>query len=503
MMRHPRSGSTVHTPSPSRVCTAALLAALSGCTTLPDPPSAPGSSPPTEGESITEDADSGISEERSGVDDDDSSDDSGADDTNTDAGPEDCGIDFGEDTPSNVLLISIDTLRRDDIGRYSGGDTTPRLDALLETSLVLDSHASCSNWTYPAMTCLLTGSDNSLQGFMPLAVEPLPDSHRMLAEVLADGGYQTTTVAAQGYFAPNINLTQGYSTVEANQQWTAPEVVDLGLEYAARLEANNAPWLLHLHFFDPHIPYLADPSYRRGEEELAEAPFDLTTVEGTDALQANYDVLTAADQALVRAHIDMLYQADLRLVDESIGHLLDELRATGALEDTLVVLVSDHGEQFFEHGEFEHGNALYGEETRALAAFWSESITPGVVTQRTTHADVMPTVLQILDIPAPETVRGAAVGLAPSARPTYTEAYIETPELLRISQSVTLNDDRLIYWWDGRVEQYDLAADYGEQSDRYDPTTPTTQRLLEALQPRIDAMQRALPQHDPAPTDAF
>jgi len=475
---------------------AALLAALSGCATPPDSPFAPGATTPTDGGTVTEDADSGLSEEHSDV-----GDDSGASDT--DAGPEDCAIDFGDNTPSNVLMISIDTLRRDDIGRYSGGDTTPRLDALLETSLVLDSHHSCSNWTYPAMTCLLSGSDNALQGFMPLTVVPLPDSHRMLAEVLADSGYQTTAVAAQDYFAPNINLTQGYNTVVINQQWTAPEVVERGLEYAARLEDNSAPWLLHLHFFDPHIPYLADPSYRRGAESLPESPLDLTSVEGTDALQDKYDALTAADQALVRDHLDMLYQADLRLVDESIGHLLDELRATGGLEDTLVVLVSDHGEQFFEHDQFEHGNALYGEETRALAAFWWNAITPGVVTQNTTHADVMPTVLEILDIPAPETVRGTTVGLAASHRPIFGEAYIENSELLRISQSVTLDDDRLIYWWDGHVEQYDLAADYGEQSDRYDPTTPTTQGLLEALQPRIDAMQLALPQHTPAPADAL
>ncbi len=411
------------------------------------------------------------------------------------------GLVFAGERPTNLLLVSLETVRRGDMGRYSGRDTTPELDRWFERSVVLDHHRSCSNWTYPSFVCIYTGTTAETWGSFPHGVMSYTDDAVFLAEILAARGYSTRMVAAQFVLDPEQNLTQGFDETEANVQWDAAEMSRRTIEAAEAMRGGDRPWFLHVHFFDPHTPYLADSSYRDVEGLIPDVPVDFASPELVDTLPLDWETMDEPTRAAVLNNLQIFYDADLRYMDEQVGLAMDTLERRGVLEDTLVVFITDHGEQFFEHGSFEHDTSLYGEETLATAAFWAEGLSPAAVTEPTSHIDIVPTVLDALGLPPAEDATGYVLGTIPSDRPIYTSSLLDTDRGVTATQSIEIGDDRLIYWWDGRASLYDLAADPGEQVDRYDGDDPTVQALWEVLAPYTEALEASYEGIRPEPVD--
>lgn len=418
---------------------------------------------------------------------DDSADDS-ADDTADDTAPPGPVLVFDR-PPRNVLMIVLDTLRRDAVGRYGGGDT-PTLDRLLAEGVALDNHRSCSNWTLPSVLCVQSGSYAWELGF-PYEVETgppgiVPEEVELVSEDLASRGYQASLVSAQPFMSVPAGTAAGFGAVFYNVDYIAEQVVQAGLQRVSAFDPTQ-PWYLHLHFIDTHALYSPPEAYREALDALEPIPFDLDSEEGFQDMLVSWNSLDSAEQALILQHLQARYRAELRYFDDELARLLTRLDEVGALEDTLVVFWSDHGEQLYQHGSATHTASMYEEETAAVAFFWSPRLAARAWSGPTTHADLWPTVYAAMGWSGPA-FTGQPVGQRPADDAQHILRFRGEDSL----QAVVVGDRKLIYAWDGQKELYHLDTDPGETQNLYDAADPEVIALWERLSPEIEKVQTTL-----------
>jgi arylsulfatase A-like enzyme len=419
--------------------------------------------------------------------------------------PAESALEFTGPRPVNVLMISWDTTRPDRLGRFDpeGGAETDTIGALFDGGVVLEDHRSCSNWTWPSTICVQTGQYDFEIGWVPTSEPeyqvPVPDDFVMAGEVLEASGYQTAMVSTNAWFSENHNMTQGVQHTEHDNSAPAEWVVDSALAFfEGGTIDTGAPWYLHAHFMDAHIPFTPPDDYREALDALEEIPYDLTVKGGYKELEADWPSLDEEARALAMAHVEARYRGELASADDQVARLLSTLESMGELEETLVVFWTDHGEQFLEHEGLGHGRMLYEAENRAIAAFWASNLTPMRWEGPTPHADIWPTVLAALDVPPPESWTGLPLGSRPDDSPRF--AMRHDGENDRIVQFVERSGVKLIYTWDDNKELYRLGQDPLEQENLYDPEDPEVIALWELLMPVVEATVAARP--DWAPTDA-
>ena len=392
---------------------------------------------------------------------------------------------FHGERPKNVLLIGIDTLRRDMIGAYAAAEDTPTLTRMLEGGVRLDDHRSCANWTYPSLVCVSSGASVEEQGFggSEETVFPGP-TDGFLASRLADAGATTRYLGATPFMDPAYRLTEGFDQATNDADWNAERVVDHALDAIDELEADEDPWFLQLHFLDAHLPYQAPDAYLP-DIDFASLPIDLTTASGMSKLRAEWDTLSRPEQQDCLEAAMALYRSEIQFLDDELGRLVEYLEETGTLDDTLVVLFSDHGEQFWEHGEMGHKDTLYAQETRTLGGFFGGGLMPGVVDSPTTHADLAPSIFAALGLDAPEQTTGHVVGTAPDDRIRFTLRSNTVP----VWQAAERDGGRVVVTWTGRIEYYRTDVDPDELHDLYEPGIDDTDALLDALEIRASLLE--------------
>ncbi len=403
-----------------------------------------------------------------------------------------------EVTPKNVVMISIDTLRRDRVGRYDASDRTPALDALMASSVTLDDHTSCSNWTYASILCALGGRYNAEAGIAPesddLADDPLPRGVHLLGEVLRDAGFHTRLVSANHFLSERYSFDRSYDSLVTRSNLAANELVEVALEQASELPDGTDPWMLHVHFLDPHVPYAAPGRFAADVSDLAPIGWDVTSKIGLESLGESWPLLATDEQALIRMHLDRHYDSQLSFLDYQVGVLLDELGSMGLLDETLVVLWSDHGEQLWDHGDILHRKSLHSEETAALASFWAPGVTPRSWDAPTSHVDLAPTVLEVLDVAVPVGMTGAPLGSRSEGCARFADCYAGDAT----QQAVDQDGYRLIYSWSGQRQLFDLAADPDEQLDIWADEPEVAEQLWGTLEPHValsvPLYQKATPQ---------
>ena len=422
-----------------------------------------------------------------------------------DEGPRELQIQFDGPVPTNLLMISVDTLRRDAIGRHGGGSDTPFLDALASQSYVLENVDACSNWTIATTLCVMTGAGNleraPARGMIPTAsgntVVRIPDGEPTLPQWLReDAGFTSMLVTTNGFFSNLHNNAQGYNEVS----YDGPaQVIDAWERARERLvpdfggRAMASPWFLHLHFFEPHRPYTPPFQYLEALEGLPEVPFDLSSVNGqTAAVRAvSGGRLPPEVEAAIKDRMRARYAAEVRYLDDQLNTLWLELDRYGYLDDTLVVFWSDHGEALWEHGYTEHGHLLFATEADGVAWFWSKNIVQGAWEEPVHQTDIAPTLLALYDLPIPSSVTGVPVGLAEPDRIRFAMASVYSGPVLSVRQGTEV----LQFRWEGHpVRVFDTATDPRERNDLFDPQDERTLRLWEALKPRIDDSVRWIEQ---------
>jgi arylsulfatase A-like enzyme len=412
---------------------------------------------------------------------------------------------FDGDPPTNVLMISIDTTRKDQLGIYSTEPSvTPFLDSLAESGVRLDDHQQCSNWTFGSTSCTLAGRLPEETGFIPslnLSLgdpdNQVPDGQRTLATRLRAAGYYTLLSTSNGWLGPDVNNAQGYADVEQPFNVDATNMFSEATDLLAdQLDAGPLPWLVHVHLIEPHAAYNPPDEYLAEEAKLPPLPdgVNLDNQFGHYAAAAFWPSIPPEGQANLEAHLWARYRGELAYLDDQLEEIWPALDASGVLDDTLVLFWTDHGEQFWERGNQSHAYDLQAEENDGVLFFWAKNLVPGKWTGPTHAVDLVPTVLDAVGVavdPLDPPLAGEIVGLAAPDRARFATSDAR----MGLGQMVTVEGWKLAFNFDGTLRLYDRNTDPHELVDLYvsTPDDPHVAELWDHLLPRVLLLQDLRP----------
>lgn len=287
----------------------------------------------------------------------------------------------------NLLLIAVDTLRADHLGAYGyERPTSPSIDALFDSSVVFDDVTSSSPWTLPSFATMMTSLQPSAHRVWNFKSR-LDDSYTTLAEILRDAGFDTGAVVSHVFLGDRFGLHQGFEDYDqslvlrlgaSHNAISSPAITEKAqawLRDRASLGKSD-PWFLWLHYFDPHSVYHSHEGFTE--------PFGIRKVD--------------------------LYDGEIAFTDAHIGRLLATLGELDLDANTVVVFVADHGEEFRDHGRGGHGATLFQEAIRLPLAIRAPGFEPRRVADAVRAIDLLPTILEILEVAPPDTpVMGRSV----------------------------------------------------------------------------------------------
>jgi arylsulfatase A-like enzyme len=374
-----------------------------------------------------------------------------------------------EERPRLVVLISIDTLRADHLGLYGyERQTSPNLDRLALESTVFDEAMSSSPWTLPAHASLLTGLYPSRHG-LTSHERYLDSSLSTLPQLFSKAGYRTAAVVNSHNLAPEFGLDRGferYRYVEERVDRREPstEITDQAMAWIR--EERGKPLFLFLHYYDVHSDYVSLPEY----EESFLRPYTGIADGSTAQLAAHREGKIALSASDAPSLVDR-YDAGILQMDTELGRFLDFLRDEGLLEETLLLVTSDHGEEFFEHGGVLHGQTQYQEVLRVPLLLKGPGIPAGPrVSNPVSLVDILPTLAARLGLAVPTGVDGVDLS------PLWTGKVLEDRYLFSeadhnnvehdITRAVRYRSFKLHFNRLSREYRlYDLASDPSEHDD--------------------------------------
>lgn len=307
-----------------------------------------------------------------------------------------CELVRNEPRTPNVLVFLIDTLRPDHLGAYGyHRKTSPAIDSLAADGITFTQAVSQSSWTRPAVASLLTSTYPAVHGAKDRA-DVLRGDLPTIAEAFRAVGYETVGLMSNPSCLPTWGFGRGFSryidvdsaVVEADKD---ARVVGEALDVLHNV--SGRPWFLYCHAIGPHSPY--EPP----------APYDRRFVSRASEGQGPEAEL---------ARVVDLYDGEIGFTDHQLKRIIEELKSTGQYDNTLIVVVSDHGEAFGEHGDMGHGSSLYDEQIRVPLVVKL----PGGKHAGTVHdglvelVDVAPTLLDTLKIAVPDRFQGVSLAKA-------------------------------------------------------------------------------------------
>jgi arylsulfatase A-like enzyme len=361
------------------------------------------------------------------------------------------------------------------------------------------SHAPVTSVSHMSLLTSLLPEAHGVSMWTDAATSRLSESIPTLASVLRENGYTTAARTAGGYMAGIFGFDQGFSAF--HETHGLEQAVDESLVELRSLAAGSArPFFYFLHTFAVHAPYTPEEPYRSMFTDPAYAGVILSEREAL--LREAGDKWAAQNRAYWKRvepddpadlqHLRDLYDAGIRRTDDQLARFLAELERSGLLEHTMIVLLSDHGDEFMEHGQFLH-KQLYQEllHVPLVIRFAGElgersrgRREPALVRL----IDVLPTVLDAVGLPIPEHAQG--VSLLP-----LLEGGRAPPEVLMSSwskrklQSLRLGDWKLVVRPDGE-ELYDLSRDPAERTDLSGREPARVAEMKALLAERVDASRR-------------
>jgi arylsulfatase A-like enzyme/predicted Zn-dependent protease len=389
---------------------------------------------------------------------------------------------------ANVLLITLDTTRADRIGAY-GYDLaeTPRLDRLASEGVLFEQPITPTAFTLPSHSSILTGLYPPFHGVRLNGGVALADVHVTLAERLAASGYRCGAVIGAFVLDQRWGLDQGFESFEdeierahgqpldlAGVQRPADEVVDAGLDWLEK-DDSGRPFFAWLHFYDPHEPYEPPEPYasRFGDRRMSG-----------------------------------LYDGEIAFTDSQLGRVLDWLEERGLADNTVVVVVGDHGESLGEHGEREHGYYIYDATVKVPLIIR----VPGAgleglrVPAQVRTIDVLPTILDLVDVATPDPIHGE------SLVPLMLEPELEGSQYA-YSESMAVH---LHYGWSAlysvrtsthkfidapRAELYDFTQDTSESDNLFRDLPDLAEELRVALADLREEIEAGAPEVQEADLD--
>ncbi len=405
----------------------------------------------------------------------------------------------------NVILIIWDTVRAASLGLYGHSrPTTPNLEAFARRGVVFERAIATAPWTLPSHGSIFTGL---LPHEMTVGwTEPLSARHPVLAEVFRDAGYVTGGFAANVLFADwehglsrgfvryedyRITIGQAFLStsvgrriVKGRHGWESGIVMRLlGYDtFVARRKAESVdreflrwldgrdgrPFFAFLNYFDAHLPYLPPAPF----DTLFGLPRPNTSLlerVRRELIRDGFWDLPSAELELERA----AYEASIAYLDHQLGELLDELRSRDLLESTIVIITSDHGEEFKEHGAHEHGSNLYLWQTQVPLVVVAPGVVPAGarVAEPVSLRDIAATVAELSAVPGGDVFPGSSLARTWAPEKPDSSLTAVLSELVpgldpdKRLRAVMVDRHHYIRNTDGRGELYDVVSDPAERSN--------------------------------------
>ena len=400
-----------------------------------------------------------------------------------------CGGDPpGPEENDLVVILIVDTLRQDALGCYGRENArTPRIDALAAGGTRFDQAISSSGWTLPSVASLLTGTWPAMHkatGKSTL-LTPITGDLPVAAEVFGQAGFTTIGLANAAFLSPLLGLDRGFDVFDHRHAYNreirrADETFDTALGEIAAHSGEKIFALVHV--FDVHLDY--DPPQGFIEPFVngrSDPPPPLSMFQCIEMGRKGLGPLPA-DKRYMRG----LYQGEVAFVDRAVGRFIDGLKELGRWSDTTLLLISDHGEEFWDHGGFEHGHTLFDELIRVPLIMHlpggearpGQSIAQSIIDTQVRSVDVMPTLFDMYNIEAP----GSFVG--ESLLPLIAGKSRPAPPAF--SQSTLYGADKLSWRVDPYQLIYDLAPDADPKYELYNfRTDPETIKDLALELPEV------------------
>jgi arylsulfatase A-like enzyme len=375
-------------------------------------------------------------------------------------------------TRPNILLISLDDVRADFL-TFRSSEATPHMTALARDGAIFTQAVSGTSWTLPAHVQMFTGTPPVLHRVQSddVRIDPRMPT---LPEVLKNAGYYTAGVFSAVYLSGFYGFERGFDVYDtplnfdgresgpeavaplgreleapaprviAERFITSPKLVALARRALERADPAD-PVFLFVHFFDPHSDFIPPPPWNTKFDPDYEGDIDGSNYNWNKRIidESKTPQRQIGDRDL--EHIRSLYRGEIGWTDESIGGLLKLFEEHQRLEHTLIVITSDHGEEFFEHHRHGHRKSLYEEVLRVpLLIVPPEDLRSrlsGLVDQQASLSDLLPTVLDFAGVATPQTVTGR------SLRPAMYGATLTPRVELSSLHTWQRLDDRFQHWF--------------------------------------------------------
>jgi arylsulfatase A-like enzyme len=389
----------------------------------------------------------------------------------------------------NVIVILLDTLRPDYLGLYGAeSEVAPFLAEIAGKSVVFENALSTSSWTAPSVASLFTSlyptQHSVVQGFRAhrkiisklneegsaeLMVNHMPPDLATLPELFKAAGYRTFGLAANINIGDEIGFSRGFDRFEKHVRAPAEELYNKVAEWREEI-VKQRPFFLYLHFNDAHIPYhIRNPYFKPAKSRK--------------------------DDAAAR------YRSEIGYLD---AYLKKTWQLSGLAENSVLVVLSDHGEEFWDHGSTQHGPTLYSELQYVVMMMYGPE--HGIPAQRikvnVSLVDVLPTLADLIGKPLAE--RREGVPLTPlfssddkgdALRKRLQDRCLFAHRMYSSSRklalwSITWNNWKLIDWWGDRRKLFDHKTDRGEYHDLYLKRPKIAEKLYSRLSTFKERMER-------------
>jgi arylsulfatase A-like enzyme/Tfp pilus assembly protein PilF len=359
----------------------------------------------------------------------------------------------------NLVLITIDTLRPDRLGSHGASNVeTPNLDRLARSGVLFENAVAQAPLTAPSHASMFTGQNPTVHKVRDTGGFVLPESSPALAQILQNQGWDTAAFVGAAVLKKSFGFNRGFAVYDDQMQ--KPEAGGAASEFPERRAGevvdraigwlngqSGKPFFLWVHVFDPHSPYDPPPPFRE-------------------------------------KYSGRSYDGEIAYTDQQLGRLLEAVRRKSPPENTLIAVLSDHGESLSDHGEYTHGVFLYDSTLRIAFMIAGPGVPAGQrLKVQARSIDLLPTILDLMGSRAPEGVQGVSLAHALSGRQQpETYSYSETlfPKInMGWAELRGIRTSRWKYVQAPKPELYDLVQDPGETKNVI-AAQPDVARELEA-----------------------
>lgn len=418
----------------------------------------------------------------------------------------------------NIILISIDTLRADHLGCYGySKNTSPNIDRFAGENVLYKNAFAQAPYTLPSHASMFT----SLYPNQHLAVQALSEDHITMAEMLKVEGYATYAITGGGLVSERFGLMQGFDSVEYNKDSgyisEDREIHSKILTSLSLLKDVKQPFFLFLHSYQVHVPYLHPKEYDifyegkyNGkitgdfiEDMKYQARDELKNVDKQNSFKIiRFFKLSDENRKRMISH----YDQGIYYTDTELQIFFDALKKAGMYEDSLIVLTSDHGDEFFEHGGWQHGHTLYNELIHVPMIIKY----PGFMKQKPAEydftarlIDILPTMLDVIQVTTPYHLEGQSL-VSNERKESGSAAMMIDPdgEIFKISEISQNREYKYIQTNDKVIpidkrshfnrpkdfeELYDLENDWLEATNIIESKPEEKQKLVEIKKNHINS----------------